>query len=82
MKLYVDVRTPGNGKVYEFQLESAMTVGQAKQKMIEEILEIEQGNVVLKDSAVLSNITSKSRLNDGDTLRAAGVRSGNTLILL
>jgi len=83
MKIYVEVKTPGNGKTYEFQLDSAMTVGQIKAKMIEEITEIENGNITLYvGKAVLSNLDTKTILSDSDTLAAAGVKSGQSLLLV
>ena len=83
MKLFIDVKTPGNGKTYEFQLDSIMTVGQAKAKMIDEITEIESGNITLNpEKVILSNLNTKARLSDTNTLVAAGVKSGQSLLLL
>ncbi|HWQ79799.1 MAG TPA: ubiquitin-like domain-containing protein [Anaerovoracaceae bacterium] len=82
-KIYVDVNTPGNGKTYEFQLDSMMTVGQAKTRMIDEITEIENGNITLKPEKVeLCDINAGKQLSDAETLRATGVKSGHRLILL
>ena len=82
MKVYVDVKTPGNGKTYEFQLDSAMTVGQVKEKMIDEITEVESGNIALSSgNAILSDLTTKVRLSDADTLAQAGIKSGHCLLL-
>lgn len=81
-KVFVDVNTPGNGKIYEFQLDNAMTVGQAKVRMIEEITEIENGNITLNpEKVMLSNLNTGALLTDGDTLRTAGVKSGQRLLL-
>jgi len=83
MKIYVDVKTPGNGKTYEFQLDSVMTVGQVKLKMIDEIIEIESGNITLDPTkAILSNMNTRMRLSDSDLLSDAGVKSGQSLLLL
>ena len=83
MKIYVDVKTPGNGKTYEFQLDSNMTVGQVKAIMIDEIREIESGNITLDPKKViLSNINTRSRLSDADTLIEAGMKSGQSLLLV
>jgi len=83
MKIYVDVKTPGNGKTYEFQLDSVMTVGQVKAKMIEEITEIESGNITLDpEKVILSNLSTKERLTDSDMLTKAGIKSGQSLLLL
>jgi len=83
MKIFVDVKTPGNGKTYEFQLDSTMRVKQAKDKIIEEITEIESGNITLNpEKLILNNLNTQVRLSDMDTLIAAGVRSGHSLLLL
>jgi len=83
MKIYVDVKTPGNGKTYEFQLDNVMTVGQVKVKMIDEITEIESGNITLDPKkAILSNLSTSKRLSDSDLLTDAGVKSGQSLLLL
>jgi hypothetical protein len=83
MKIFVEVNTPGNGKTYEFQLDSIMTVGQVKAKMIDEITEIESGNITLDHkNAMLSNLSTKARLSDSKTLTAAGIKSGHSLLLL
>ena len=83
MKIFVDVKTPGNGKIYEFQLDNAMTVGQVKEKMIEEITEIENGNITLNpEKVILSNLNAQVILSDSDILTVAGVKSGHSLLLL
>ena len=83
MKIYVDVKTPGNGKTYEFQLDDTMAVGQVKAIMMDEITEIESGNITLNpEKVILSNINTCSRLSDADTLKEAGVRSGQSLLLV
>lgn len=81
IKIFVDVKTPGNGKTYDFQLDSAITVGQAKAKMIDEITDIENGNITLKfDKVMLCNLNTKVQLNDADTLKMANVKSGQSLL--
>ena len=83
MKIFVEVKTPGNGKTYEFQLDSNLTVRQAKSMMIDEITEIENGNITLNpESSILSSLNTQSRLEDARTLTAAGVKSGHCLLLL
>lgn len=83
MKIYVDVKTPGNGKTYEFQLDSTMTVGQVKAIMIDEITETESGNIrLIPEKVILSNINTRERLSDSDTLTEAGVKSGQSLLLV
>jgi DnaJ-class molecular chaperone len=83
MKIYIDVHTPGNGKTYEFKLDNKLTICKIKEKMIEEILEMEDGNItLLTEKVVLCNMNTKSHLNETDTVKSAGIRSGQSLILL
>lgn len=82
-KIFVDVATPGNGKVYEFQLDNTMTVEQARMKMIEEIREFESGNISLDpDKVMLCNLNTRAMLPEAETLRQAGVKSGHRLLLV
>jgi len=83
MKILLEVTTPGNGKTYDFILDGAMTVGQVKQTMINEIIETENGNITLiPENTILGSLSGKTLLNDSETLEIAGVRSGQRLILL
>jgi len=83
-RIYVDVRTPGNGKTYEFAVESNMTVGQALARMADEITEFEDGNITIRaEDALLCVEDTEAVVRDRSlTLRAAGVRSGHRLILI
>ena len=82
-KIYVEVTTPGNGKTYEFQLDSLMTVGQVKMKMINEIVELENGNITLQpEKTMLYNLNSRIHLNEISNVKTAGIKSGQTLLLL
>jgi hypothetical protein len=82
-KLYLDVITPGNGKVYEFYLDSSIQTKQAKELMIELIIELEHGGITLKpEKCLLFNRDSGMYLDSGRSLYATGVRSGQTLLLL
>lgn len=83
MKMYLSVTAPGNGKTYEFRAEGDMPVGIAKARMIEEIAEAENGNITLSaDKAILCGVCLQKILCDGETLAAAGVKSGQNLLLL
>jgi len=82
-KLFVDVFLPGNGKIYEFSLDGSMLVGQATDRIIDNIREAENNTVsVDPKTAILSDSNLSMRLNAGMTLQAAGVKSGHTLILV
>jgi len=83
MRIFVDVKTPGNGKNYEFRLDNMTTVAQAKGKMIDDITEIENGNITLNPEKVaLYNLNTQTNLQETSTLAAAGVKSGQSLMLL
>lgn len=83
MKVFIDVSTPGNGKTYEFQLDSNMTVSQVKRKLIDEITEMENGNItLLHDKTMLCDTNTRLQLNLSDTLKNAGVKSGHSLMLI
>ncbi|UNC91106.1 ubiquitin-like domain-containing protein [Candidatus Contubernalis alkaliaceticus] len=82
-KIFVDVITPGNGKTYEFQLDNIMTVGQVKSRMIDEITELESGNITLKlGKTMLCNLDTREQLDEAETLRNAGIKSGHSLLLI
>ena len=82
-KLFVDVFLPGNGKTYEFQLDSSMLVEKATDRIINNICEAENNTVSIDPAtAVLSDVSLSSRLDAGMTLQAAGVKSGHKLILV
>ena len=82
MKILVEVTTPGNGKTYEFMLDSRLTVGAAKLKIIEQIQSLENGCIAFDDRAALFAPASRHRLPDHRNLRKAGVRGGQQLFLL
>jgi hypothetical protein len=82
-KLLIDVIVPGNNKTYEFRLSGDVTAGQAAERMIGAILETENNAVALDpQTVVLCDADAGVRLDAGDTLRGAGVKSGHRLILV
>ena len=82
MRILVEVTTPGNGKTYELMLDDRLTVGVAKQKIIEEILAFENDCIAFDDGVSLFAPASCARLPDNLNLRKAGLRGGQTLFLL
>jgi hypothetical protein len=83
IKLLVDVFTPGNGKTYEFLLDGAMTVDQAKEQIIASVLAAEQGGVMLDiSSALLGDVSAGQLISGGTPLYTAGVRSGHRMVLM
>jgi len=82
MRMIIDVVTPGNGKTYELMLDDTLTVGAAKEKIIEQISAFENGNIGFDESSSLYLTASQSCLPDHRNIRKAGVRSGQSLLLL
>jgi hypothetical protein len=81
-KIFVDVFTPGNGKTYEFQLNDSTVVLEAKGRMIEEILQIEESSMSFNEQTQLYNLVSGTVLFDNQPLSTANVKSGHTLLLV
>ena len=82
MKMIVEVTTPGNGKTYELVMDDKLTVGAAKEKIAEEIRSFENGCIDFDAQATLFATATRTRLPDNRNLRKAGVKSGQTMILL
>jgi hypothetical protein len=80
--MIIDVVTPGNGKTYELILDGKLTVGIAKEKIIEQITAFENDNIAFDENVALFSPMTKDCLPDYRNLRKAGVRSGQTLYLL
>ena len=82
MRIIIEVITPGNGKTYELMLDDTITVGAAKEKVIEQIVAFEDGNIVFDDNAALFSPVTRTHLPDNKNLRAAGIKGGQTVYLL
>ena len=82
MKILIEVATPGNGKTYELMLDDKLTVGAAKEKIIEEIVSFENGCIAFDEEAALFAPSTHARLADNRNLRKAGVRGGQMVFLL
>jgi len=82
-KVFVEVVAPGNGKTYEFQLESRMTGAQAIRKIVEEILEVEQGGIGLRaEDAILLDMECRCRISGSAPLFFFFLKSGHTLMVI
>ena len=81
-KIIVDVFTPGNGRTYEIQLNDSITVSEAKSRMVEEILQIEESSMSFNEQIKLCDLTSGIILPDNAPLSTANVKSGNKLLLV
>jgi|GEM_PF-5119985 len=82
MKILAEVITPGNGNTYEIMLDDKLTVGTVKEKIIEEITSFENGYISFDNDVKLFSLTLRACLPDNRNLRKAGVRGGQTMILL
>lgn len=83
MKILLEVRTPGNGKSYEFQVDNTMSVTRAKLLMAAGITETENGSVTLKpDKITLYSMKTFKALTGDCSLTAAGVAGGQSLLLV
>jgi len=81
-KIFLDVLTPGNGKTYEFRLDDSVTVREAKSRMAEEILQIEESSMSFDNQLQLCDFESNAVLPDNVPLSAANVKSGDKLLLI
>ena len=82
MKILIEVKTPGNGKTYELMVDDKMTVGLAKEKIIEQVLAFENGCIAFGEGAELFAASSRTYLPDNLSLRRAGLRGGQMVMLL
>ena len=82
-KIFLEIVTPGNGKKYEFMLDDMQTAGAAREKIIDEITDFEDGRISLShQSSKLYDPVALRALQDGLALRRQNVASGCRLLLL
>jgi len=82
MRIIIEVITPGNGKTYELMLDDRLTVGAVKEKIIEQIVAFENGNIAFDENVNIFSPDTRTPLSDYRNLRAAGVKGGQTIYLL
>ena len=84
MKIYVEILTPGNGKKYEIVLDDKSNVGQTKDRIVQEIIEFESDRELLSLGKKLSvySLDDGRVIPDCKNVRYAGIKSGQTLILI
>jgi len=82
VRIIIEVTTPGNGKTYELMLDDKLTVGVAKERIIEQIQSFENGCIAFDEGAALFAPSSRTRLPDYRNLRKAGVKGGQQIYLL
>ena len=80
----MEILTPGNGRKYEIALDDKSTVGQAKERIVQEIIEFESDRELLSlgNDLSLYSFEDKTVLSDYKNIRLAGIKSGQTLILI
>ena len=84
MKIYVEILTPGNGKKYEIALDDRSTVGQTKERIVQEIIEFESDRelLALGNNLSLYSLDNRQVIPDYKNVRLAGIKSGQTLLLI
>jgi hypothetical protein len=81
--MFLEVRTPGNGKKYEIKLDDKLSLSVAKAKIIDEITAFEGGQIALGHDSELFNAANRTRIqNSSISIREAGLQSGQIVLLL
>jgi hypothetical protein len=81
-KVCIEIFTPGNGKSYEFTLDSGVKISELLERLPAQIEEFEAGNIAFDKTLLLLCAEESGPLNPEDSLPEAGVRNGQRLILL
>ncbi|MDR1210224.1 MAG: hypothetical protein LBK41_07950 [Clostridiales bacterium] len=69
MRRLIEVTTPGNGKTYEFTLDSGVKAGQARRAVVREIVALENGGICLdEETTAMFSKKRRTRLPDGGNL--------------
>jgi len=69
MKRIISVTTPGNGKTFEFTVESSVRTGAARRAIVREIMSFEAGKIYLdENSTMLCSVKYHERRSDSDYL--------------
>ena len=69
MKRMILVSTPGNGKTYEFSVDSGVKVGAARRAVVREIMAFEDGKIYLDErTTVLCSKKHNDRRRDNSFL--------------
>jgi hypothetical protein len=82
MRINIEVITPGNGKTYELMLDDTLTVGAIKEKIIEQIVAFENGNIAFDENAAIFSPATRTPLPSHKNLRIAGIKGGQSVYLL
>lgn len=82
MNILIEVITPGNGRSYEIMVDDKMTVGTAKEKILDQIIAFENGQIAFAPDVAIYSSVSQAKLQDNRNLRKAGLQGGQTVFLL
>jgi uncharacterized ubiquitin-like protein YukD len=83
MKINVEVNTPGNNKVYEFQISDNLLVSTVVSRLIDMISEHEEQGIAFNpDTVTLLNHSDEKVLDPNNTLYQENVKNGDVLMLL
>lgn len=82
MLIYIEVNTPGNGKVYDFKLDAHLNTAQVTEKIKQAIMNLEEQSITFATQSVLYSLTKGRILNKDLSLFENGIDSGQTLGLL
>ncbi|MHC1734652.1 MAG: hypothetical protein AB9921_03180 [Erysipelotrichaceae bacterium] len=83
MKIFVEILTPGNGKTYEFEISDTLNVKKAKERIIKNISTFENNAIIFKeDASVLCHLDKNATLDESVTMKEAGIKSGDNLLLV
>ncbi len=82
-KIFLETKVPGIAKTYEFSADSVMTVGTVKKAMIEQISAVENREVFpAPENVLVCSIDMEGLLQDNETLKNIGVKSGGQIMLI
>jgi len=82
MKIFIEVKLVGNGRSYEFEIADTMKVCEVKEKIIKEILDIEENKVTINQISMLCQLRSGTILDEAHSLKEQNVKTGDELLLL
>lgn len=83
MMIHIEIKTPGNGKSYEYKIDDAISVAELITQLHAQIIEFEANSISFdKKQPLLCNSSSQYPLNPEHTLYEENVVSGNKLFLL
>ncbi len=82
-KIFIEVDSLANGKSYEFSVDNTMKVQTAKEKIIEQIIDIEKNNISFNlENVILCNSSREKILNSNASLYQENVVSGSRLLIV